>query len=59
MYAYINESIKLKFNYLLGHRRALCPGCRHAPQSRDRFAGGTRVRVYVPSGGGGVVGGGG
>ena len=41
MYGY---KIKLKFNYLLGHRRALCPGCQHAPQSRERFAGGRRSR---------------
>ena len=47
MYAYKNESIKLKFNYLLGHRRALCPGCRHAPQSRDRFAGGSSLAEVV------------
>ena len=69
MYAYKNESINLKFNYLLGHRRALCPGCRHAPQSRDRFAGGSSLAEVVRRGDdevggggggvGGVVGGGG
>jgi len=32
---------------LLGHVRALCPGCRHAPQSRDRLAGGSSVLVVV------------
>ena len=33
--------IKPKFIYLilLGHLRTLCPGCRHAPQSRKRLAG--------------------
>ena len=52
MYAYKNESIKLKFNYLLGHRRALCPSCQYAPQSRERFTGGSSL-----TGGGGCGGG--
>ena len=36
-----------KNNYLLGHVRALCPGCRHAPHSRNRLAGGSFVAVGV------------
>ena len=60
MYAYKNESIKQIFNYLLGHRRALCPGCRHAPQSRERFLGGSSLtEVVVVEGGDDEVGGGG
>ena len=39
--------ISIKNNYLLGHVRALYPGCRHAPQSRDRLAGGSSVAVVV------------
>ena len=32
---------------LLGHVRALYPGCRHALQSHDCLAGGTSVAVVV------------
>ena len=35
----------IKKVYLLGHLRALCPGCRHAPQSRARLTGGSSVVV--------------
>ena len=59
MYAYKNESIKQIFNYLLGHLRALCPACRHAPQSRERFAGGSSLAEVVRRGGDEVGGGGG
>ena len=59
MYSYKNESIKQIFNYLLGHRRALCPACRHAPQSRERFAGGSSLAEVVRRGGDEVGGGGG
>ena len=46
-----NENMnKIKFNYdivLLGNVRALCPGCRQAPQSCAFLAGGSSVEVAV------------
>ena len=41
--------IKPKFIFLilLGHLRTLCPGCRHAPQSRKRLAGGLSLMEEV------------
>ena len=31
----------------IGHQRALCPGCGHAPQSRECFAGGSSLAEVV------------
>ena len=36
-----------KSSYLLGHVRALCSGCRQAPQSRDLLAGRSSIAVIA------------
>ena len=38
---------KIYFLILLGHLRTLCPGCRHAPQSRKHLAGGLSLMEEV------------
>ena len=43
MHHKIELQVHVNYSLLLGHVRALCPGCLQCPQNRARLAGGSSV----------------